>query len=717
MKQQRTFKYPGFYKGFTLLEIMISVLIISVGLVALANLQTKLSRYSATAKQRTLAVNLAEQQIETMQAISVLGSTGAGSCATEPGAFDDLAACTSGVTVDSGSGAFTMTWTISQYLQNADGTTEAYVAAPNLRRPDLKLVTIKVAWVDGRGVQQDIELSDIVDATSIFNSGRIHARIESNAPPMTVFNPAEFPGVVAIAIGEEKLKGSTTPEPTIQNKGNNVITSFDVVTYLQSGAQAYLERREEFKVLNCVCQLNAGLGTGREPTVWDGEKYVLGANVSKRTGQVSTLESGQPAACQICCNDHHDGPVADTSYDPYRPDFAGETGGFDFLGDHAHYNIVDGLKVLATEGDAYLEACRFIRKDGFFVLASDLSLQNLDVVPAAYPTNLNAQYSTSVIDFVTDFVTEVDPQIYAGTLPDPIYTSLAPGIFLGNVGVIKPAMSRGIYVDFMTHELLKKIKCLQAGDTGPYEDYCDPQIDPPWQEILPFFDLDVTALANWSKGSPAILVSNSPISDVDSASFSRGAVQLSQEHYDIATDATASIEQSNSGLTDTNPVDAHDELENSDDIPVTVVIGGNPPADGFQVQGNIMAGSNQINVETVRVQQDPPLQTCEIISIQSGNTTQKGYVCDLTIVNGTASGSVTFSDYNALKITGSGSTVLNRKVCPGQTGYASILVIDDNTVADPDLGIAGERTVVSYSGLVEDTTLDITIVEESKACP
>ncbi|HSM68326.1 MAG TPA: prepilin-type N-terminal cleavage/methylation domain-containing protein, partial [Xanthomonadales bacterium] len=351
MKQQRPLKHPGFHRGFTLLEIMISVLIISVGLVALANLQTKLSRYSATAKQRTLAVNLAEQQIETMQAISVLGGTGAGACATEPGAFDDLAACTSGITVDSGSGAFTMTWTVSEFLQNADGTTEAYVAAANLRRPDLKLITIKVAWVDGQGAQQDIELSDIVDATSIFNTGRIHARIESKEPPKTVFNPTEFPGVVDISIGGEKLKGSTTPEPTIKNKGNIVITSFDVVTYLQSGTQAYLERREEFKVLNCFCQLNAGLGTGREPTVWDGKKYASGANVSKRTGQVSTLESGQLAACEICCNDHHDGPAADTTYDPYEPDFSGATGGFDFMGDHAHYNIVDGLKVLATEGD------------------------------------------------------------------------------------------------------------------------------------------------------------------------------------------------------------------------------------------------------------------------------------------------------------------------------------------------------------------------------
>jgi type IV pilus modification protein PilV len=66
MKYQQTPVWNSRNKGFTLLEIMIAVLIISIGLAALANLQGKLTRYSAMAKQRTLAMNLAEQQIETM---------------------------------------------------------------------------------------------------------------------------------------------------------------------------------------------------------------------------------------------------------------------------------------------------------------------------------------------------------------------------------------------------------------------------------------------------------------------------------------------------------------------------------------------------------------------------------------------------------------------------------------------------------------------------
>lgn len=703
-------------RGFTLLEIMISVLIISIGLVSLATLQAKLSSYSATAKQRTLAVNLAEQQLETMQTIYTLASTGAGACTVAPAGFDDLASCTSGVTLTAGSLPFTMTWAVSEYVQNPDGTTSPFTVGSTWIRPDLKLVKVNVAWLDGKGLAQNAQLVDIIDATAIFNSGRVLARVESNKPPRTPFNPADFPGVVDISIGAEKLKGSTTPEPTIRNQGVNVITNFDVVTYLQSNMQAFLQRREEFKVLNCICEMNAGSGMGREPTTWNGAEYELGAEVSKRTGSVSTLESNQPAACDVCCRDHHDAVGTDTPYDPFRPAFTGDTGSFTLLGDHAHYKIVDGLKVLAGEGDDYLEVCRYVRKDGFFKLATDLSLENLDVMPEAYPVNYNAEYSTSVVDFISEFAGQLNPGVYPVTMPDATYQSLAPDIFLSNVGVTKPAMSRGIYVDYITPDLLKQVKCLQADGTGTYASYCNISLDPPWLEILPFFDVDLTALANWSKGSQAITVTNSPISDIHSSSFSRGNIGLAQTHFNVTTDVTADIELSNSGLTDTNPVDPDDEQEAANEIPVTVSIGGNPPASGVLVLGNIDAGSNQINVETVRVKQTNPAVNCEIISIVSGSSTQKAYVCDLAKSGATASGSVTFTDYNAVKVTGSSTTVLNRRVCPVGTAFDSMQVFDDGVAANPDLGIIGERTVLHFSGLTADTTVDVVIKKQTDAC-
>ncbi|NNL94105.1 MAG: prepilin-type N-terminal cleavage/methylation domain-containing protein [Xanthomonadales bacterium] len=707
----------GSAPGFTLLEVMISVLIISIGLAALANLQGKLTNYSTVAKQRTIAMNVAEQQIETMHSFFTMGDTGAAACSVLQVGFDDLESCESANTVTVGNLQLDVTWTITGYTQNADGSTEPYSSNSGRVRPDLKMVTVHVGWTDGEGASHNFELQDVIDATSIFNTGRIMARVDSNLPPRTTFNPQNFPGVVELAIGNDKLKGATTPEPKIVNQGVNVITSFDVITYLQSQNDAYLQRREEFKVVNCICTLNSGLGTGREPTVWDGKEYVLGELVSKRTGSVSADEAGQPAACEMCCRDHHDSSSAEDSYDPFRPAFSGDAGSFNFYGDHAHYGLVNGIKELAVEGDEYLEACRYIRKDGFFRLTTDMALENLDVVSASFPSNFNSSYSSSVVNFVGSFMNGVDAETYPGVVPDGSYSSSAPGMFFGNAGVTKQAMSRGIYVDYLTDELLAKIKCLQAGGSGPFEDHCNTLKDPPWLEILPFFDIDTTSLANWSKGSSAITVTNSPISDITSNSFSRGAVSLSQNHFSVATDVTADIEVSNTGLTDTNPIDPDDETEESEDYPVLVDIGGTPPAAGILVLGDINAGSNQINVETVRVTQNPPAVNCEIVSIVDGNSTQKAYVCDLALSGGAASGTVTVKDYNALKVTGNSVTVLNRKVCTDNAAYVSLQVFDDGVMADPDLGIPGEVTVMTFSGLSEDTTINLTIVKQSSSCP
>ena len=227
--------------------------------------------------------------------------------------------------------------------------------------------------------------------------------------------------------------------------------------------------------------------------------------------------------------------------------------------------------------------------------------------------------------------------------------------------------------------------------------------------------MDVTSLANWNRGSPAITVTNSPISDIDSANFSRGKVEIAQEHFDVFTDVTASIERSNSGLTDTNPIDPDDELEASEDMPVWVNIGGSPPSAGVLVAGDILAGSNKVNVETVRIQQNPPDMPCEIITIVDGRTSRKAYTCDLSPIP--SNGSVTISDYNALKKRGQTSTVLNRKVCPGGTASSTLTVLDEGVVADPDMGIAGERTVLTFSGLSENVTLPITIEEQADSCP
>jgi len=695
---------------------MIAILIMSIGLAAMANLQGKLTRYSTMAKQRTIAMNLVEQQIETMRSFYTIQATEADACSRDQSGYDDLASCVIGTPVSVGNMQFNLSWTIVGYSQNVDGTTEVYTPGSERHRPDLKLVTINVGWVEGQGEAQSVELVDIVDATSVFNTGRVSARVVSNTPPRVTFDTNDFPGLVEVAIVADKIRGSTTPKPTIQNQGENVITRFDVVTFNRAGDYEYLQRREEFKVVNCVCTMDNGLGTGRAPSIWDGTNYALGEEVSKRSG--SPL-AAQPAECEMCCNDHHDAAGAVNKYDNFRPAFSGDAGGFDFLGDHAHYRIVNGVKVLAGEGDEYLEACRLIRKDGLFKLTTDMAQESLDVARESYPTIYNTEYGNSVINFVTDFSNAISVPDYPGTRPVVNY-SVAWwlnwwGVSLTGSGQTEPAMSRAIYIDYMSADLLKKIKCLQADGLGFYSDFCNLQKDLSWIEILPFYDVDLTSLANWNRASTSISVTNSPISDIDRNSFSRGVIGLAPDYFDIDTNVSASVELSNTGLTDTNPIDPDDELESIQDMPVSVVIGGTQPAQGAQVTGSIFAGSNKVNVETVRMQQDPPDIDCEIVTTGNGDSSQKAFVCDLypTPANGT----VTVSDYNAIKVTGPVTTVLNRKVCTNSTAFVSMQVFDDNTVANPDSNFPGETTMFTFTNLNDAVTMDITIVDQADSCP
>lgn len=54
--------------GFSLIEVLITLVVLGVGLLGLALLQTMNLRYTQSAHQRTLAVNLASELLDTMRA-------------------------------------------------------------------------------------------------------------------------------------------------------------------------------------------------------------------------------------------------------------------------------------------------------------------------------------------------------------------------------------------------------------------------------------------------------------------------------------------------------------------------------------------------------------------------------------------------------------------------------------------------------------------------
>ena len=60
--------------GFSLIEVLIALVVLGIGLLGLALLQTMNLRYTQSAHQRTLAVNLASELLDTMRANRSLAS-------------------------------------------------------------------------------------------------------------------------------------------------------------------------------------------------------------------------------------------------------------------------------------------------------------------------------------------------------------------------------------------------------------------------------------------------------------------------------------------------------------------------------------------------------------------------------------------------------------------------------------------------------------------
>ena len=213
--------------GFTLLEVMIAIVIFSIGLIALASMQGKLTRYASTAKQRTWAMNLAEDQLENMRAFVTLASTGAAACTIDPGSYDDLGACATPVTAALGDLSFEMTWTSAPQVIDVDGVAADWDPTSS-ERADFKVITITVDWTDLAGDGHSVKLSDIIEASSAFNAATLVARNDEHEKPSVPLDLSDFPDTAPVDLGSGVSKLTTTPDPTIKNSGNNVLTSFYV---------------------------------------------------------------------------------------------------------------------------------------------------------------------------------------------------------------------------------------------------------------------------------------------------------------------------------------------------------------------------------------------------------------------------------------------------------------------------------------------------------
>jgi Tfp pilus assembly protein PilV len=135
--------------GVGLLELMIALVVFTMGVTAVFKFQSRYFYYYDIAKQRSEALVIAKNKIEALRTFEVLATT-AGKVA-----YADIV---SGTASTAGNNAtYTSTWTVTTNVN-----------------PNYKSVNNVVSWTDRRNTTQSVTLSSIIGGIDPATSGLIY---------------------------------------------------------------------------------------------------------------------------------------------------------------------------------------------------------------------------------------------------------------------------------------------------------------------------------------------------------------------------------------------------------------------------------------------------------------------------------------------------------------------------------------------------------------
>jgi type IV pilus modification protein PilV len=589
-------KTKAWQRGFNLMEVLIAVVIFAIGMLALAHLQGSLTRSAADSTTRTVASNIAEELIELQRGFGLMDTDPDGLIS----AYTDIVDTSS--TVSRGGINYSVTQAVEDYYYDPESTSFGLANNTSAAYSDFKVLTIDVAWDDtrdfrisesqattGRLGTGTIRLNGIVSSATSQGDSRVLTQSSGHPEPVINYDPGSNPDIVSLSLGSNKFKESTMPQPDVIRLGELVESRFDVITFSQTSDGSLFLRREEFASVSCECTLRAPPGSpeaaGRRPTVWAGDEYVEGHFVDKAFGE--SANQLQSPLCTTCCQDHHDGGTsaddhADTavnSFSPFKPSSEYYDSG-SFMGDHQHYtrSRTGALTLATAAGDTYVEACRMIRRDGFFKVAQDFRQEDLYVFPADF---LDETAEVGVYsDYVTGAADAYENAANVGYENDPpCIGGPAPCVAEPNIGAAWPAIrqddefpswtqlplngsetqqlrARGIYMDYLSNDLRTVIDCLRVGGD---QDSCktgDVILDRSGSvnllELIPFFDVQLTWLYRWNETPTNTPVDTTNEGLLDLNAHSRGVA--SRSSFGGST-VEATGHASNIGFTDSAPTD------------------------------------------------------------------------------------------------------------------------------------------------------------------
>jgi len=486
--------------GFSLIEVMLAVLVLSIGILAVSKLQTTLIRSGGDANHRATAASIAQKKINDLRRFVYITT----SDISTPVEWDGLAA--NSVTslkyplslafahiddnkggriqagdIASGSDTFTLSWTSDDYYYSTVNSIATLTAVAD--DPSFKKVHIVVRW-DGVGDNTNsvVSFDTIVDSYSFVNTNLGGATVTGGTGPVVAYDPLAAPDVIPVELGiGELLKETSKPLPDVSKKGDSTMVKFETVTY---NSQNNTQRREEFRTLACKCKTSGSTKTSSYLfgyVTWDNIEgtitditTTINLSVSDQISKVAVDNGGgedQDDACTFCCRD-----------------------GADLAGD--------------------FKVCRLKRIDGVLRITDPWKLVGFNMIPASYfndsdgLSGMTTTLQDANISKYSSYVTTLVRDILAATGSSAALNSYATidlsfinstTNFTNNAGSIdhllfddgsanhRNIQVRGVYMDYPPSGIFTQI----TNQTTHYS-----AADVPLDRV-PFYEVNLTQLAGW----------------------------------------------------------------------------------------------------------------------------------------------------------------------------------------------------------------------------
>lgn len=727
--------------GFSLLEVMIAVVVLAFGLISLAALQGRLFQSGAESKARAAATAIAQQTLEDARTFAfVTPPTG-----YEGPTYVNLDSSATPSIFAAGGVEFTVERTVTRYryvdTDPTDTTPGQFVADPDTTNgtgnysggvPEFKQVDISVGWTGSDGEDKTVSLTDSIAAVAPADAAMLRLpSSESMAGPQVWIEPPnkDSPQVVPIAIGDDQSAASSNPKPEQFVKSDSAVTRFSVMTFTGSDStEVLLNRKVDVSVATCVCQADgtsSAINPTYQSTVWNGmqqayvEPQALPVGTPIGSAVVANADSEIEPTCTVCCRDHHENANRNPRPDPYRALTGDEADGNEHYGYAKGSNlgeyIVDDLVPAAQAGGTYVDSCQIIRVGGRLRLATDAMQNNLlaaslnDAGTGYRIANFANRYAGYVTDTITNGMASLPTGYVSPTARFPGPTTTLQTAYsdivdpdpipLTTAGEKKTLVAFGLYIDYLSPETRKAYQCALDNDTSST---CAGlgAMDP--LQVLPFYAVNVANLGSWSS-------SKTEVATVAGAMYNKGVlvsdgglVTAQSEASVEAFPVSIEINNSNSGLAGTNPVDPDDEADSS----FVQAAQNFTKSDGTSGGGTARTLSVVVGTSTT-------LALKTIIE----STTADGVACVYSSKNKTATCSYTAPDSsltlvfsNYVDVNNKGVVTADRKICIASDSRITGVFVSGN-------GTANETTTVTISGpLTQDYTLSIDVIAEGSTC-